>query len=128
MVEDMTRDPESSRMHLLKQLRGNSEFLETLKEEISDIWTSELKTVSFYETIKTSTVAKVALATSSLIEPLFINCPVLVCIQQVREIRPRKEDGHIRLCSFISSKRKPNTRGEKPYRYGEIRFKARSNL
>jgi hypothetical protein len=67
MVEDITRDPESSRIQLLKQLRGNSEFLETLKEDISDIWTSELKTVSFYETIKTSTVAKVALATSGLI-------------------------------------------------------------
>ncbi|KAF8537282.1 hypothetical protein BDD12DRAFT_982249 [Trichophaea hybrida] len=60
MVEDMTRDPESSRIQLLKQLRGNSGFLETLKEEISDIWTSERQTIRFYETMKTAAVAKSA--------------------------------------------------------------------
>ncbi|KAF8244133.1 hypothetical protein K440DRAFT_520118, partial [Wilcoxina mikolae CBS 423.85] len=32
MVGDMTSDPESSTIQLVKQLRGNSEFLENLKE------------------------------------------------------------------------------------------------
>lgn len=57
MVEDISSSPEPS-LYLLRQLRENSQFLETQKELLVHVWPS-LQVVSFYETELTPTVKKV---------------------------------------------------------------------
>jgi len=53
-------DRETSKLNLLKQLREGSEFLEVQKEELENIWAEyKPQIVSFYELIKTPTVAQV---------------------------------------------------------------------
>jgi len=51
---------ETSKYNLLKQLKEGSGFLEVQKEELENIWAEyKPKIVSFYELIKTPTVAQV---------------------------------------------------------------------
>jgi hypothetical protein len=58
MVEDMSSDLESQPTKLLRQLREGSEFLESQRDELVDIWTGR-KVISYYETVGTPTVKKV---------------------------------------------------------------------
>jgi hypothetical protein len=58
MVEDLSGEVETSRLRLLVQLRENSEFLETQRDALADIWTDR-KIVSFYEVHSTRAVQKV---------------------------------------------------------------------
>jgi len=58
MVQDMSLDLESQPAKLLQQLREGSEFLESQRDELVDIW-SGLKIVSYYETVDTPTVKEV---------------------------------------------------------------------
>lgn len=59
MVREMCTGTESQRMKLLHQLREGSNFLESQRDELVDIW-SKLKVVSYYETVATPTVQKVS--------------------------------------------------------------------
>jgi hypothetical protein len=63
MVDDMSSRAESNSMDLLYQLREGSEFLETQADGLTGIW-SQFCVVSFYETLKTPTVARVHRAIS----------------------------------------------------------------
>ncbi|KAF8538615.1 hypothetical protein BDD12DRAFT_805984 [Trichophaea hybrida] len=56
MVEDISSS-QSSKLSLLFQLRENSEFLETNRDGLVDIWNGR-KIVNFYETLDTPTVKK----------------------------------------------------------------------
>ena len=58
MVRDMPSDLESQPVKLLQQLREGSEFLESLKDELVDIW-SRRRIISYYETVGTPTVKSV---------------------------------------------------------------------
>ncbi|KAF8534239.1 hypothetical protein BDD12DRAFT_757301, partial [Trichophaea hybrida] len=58
MVEDLSGGVETSRLKLLMQLRENSEFLETQRDALADIWPGR-KIISFYEVEKTRVVQKV---------------------------------------------------------------------
>jgi hypothetical protein len=59
MVDTDTGGQES-RLNLLGQLKEDSEFLETQKEDLLCIWGEiQGKIVSFYETVKTPTTQKV---------------------------------------------------------------------
>jgi hypothetical protein len=60
MVEDLSGGVETARKRLLMQLRENSEFLDTQRDELSDssIWLGR-KIVSFYEVERTRVVQKV---------------------------------------------------------------------
>jgi len=55
MVQDMSLDLESQPAKLLQQLREGSEFLESQRDELVDIWIGR-KIVSYYETVGTPTV------------------------------------------------------------------------
>ncbi|KAF8538307.1 hypothetical protein BDD12DRAFT_779452, partial [Trichophaea hybrida] len=57
MVEDLSGGVETSRLRLLMQLRENSEFLETQRDALADIWPGR-KIISFYEVEKTRVVQK----------------------------------------------------------------------
>ncbi|KAF8538250.1 hypothetical protein BDD12DRAFT_928675 [Trichophaea hybrida] len=57
MVEDLSGGVETARLTLLKQLRENSEFLETQRDALDDIWPGR-KIISFYEVEKTPVVQK----------------------------------------------------------------------
>jgi hypothetical protein len=58
MVEDLSGGVETSRLRLLMQLRENSEFMETQRDALADIWPGR-KIISFYEVEKTRVVQKV---------------------------------------------------------------------
>ncbi|KAF8539839.1 hypothetical protein BDD12DRAFT_805016 [Trichophaea hybrida] len=57
MVEDLSGGVETARLRLLMQLRENSEFLETQRDALADIWPGR-KIISFYEVEKTHVVQK----------------------------------------------------------------------
>lgn len=58
MVRDMSEHgTQSSRIKLINLLTGDSEFLEALRDSLTDIW-DNLKVFSFYELWKTPTVQK----------------------------------------------------------------------
>jgi hypothetical protein len=58
MVDDLSGGKETSRLRLLMQLRENSEFLDTQRDALDDIWSGR-KIISFYEVEKTRVVQKV---------------------------------------------------------------------
>lgn len=58
MVIDLSGRDDSARSRLLKQLKENSDFLATQREDLVDIWEGR-KIFSFYETEFTPTVKKV---------------------------------------------------------------------
>jgi hypothetical protein len=59
MVKDMFSDLESQATKLLLQLREGSEFLESQRDELVDIWSGR-KIISYYETVDTPPVKKYA--------------------------------------------------------------------
>jgi hypothetical protein len=59
MVKDMSLDLESQATKLLQQLREGSEFLESQRDELVDIWNGR-KIISYYETVDTPTVKQYA--------------------------------------------------------------------
>ncbi|KAF8246653.1 hypothetical protein K440DRAFT_683829 [Wilcoxina mikolae CBS 423.85] len=60
MVEDVSQGKKTSRSELVKQLREGSDFLDTQRDDITNLWgpTSNIQIFSFYETKKTPTVRK----------------------------------------------------------------------
>jgi hypothetical protein len=58
MVQDMSPDLESQPTKLLQQLREGSEFLESQRDELVNIWVGR-RIISYYETVGTPTVKKV---------------------------------------------------------------------
>jgi hypothetical protein len=62
MVEDKLPG-ETSRFELVKQLREGSNFLDTQRDDIVNLWgpTSNIQIFSFYETKRTQTVTKVSI-------------------------------------------------------------------
>jgi hypothetical protein len=60
MVEDLGSD--DSILNLLHQIREDSEYLELQKKDLSKIWSTLSKVVTFYETVKTPVVQKVVVA------------------------------------------------------------------
>jgi hypothetical protein len=59
MVKDMSSDLESQATKLLQQLREGSEFLESQRDELVDIWSGR-KIISYYETVDTPAVKQYA--------------------------------------------------------------------
>jgi hypothetical protein len=59
MVKDIFLDLESQPTKLLQQLREGSEFLESQRDELVDIWSGR-KIISYYETVDTPTVRQYA--------------------------------------------------------------------
>ncbi|KAF8532857.1 hypothetical protein BDD12DRAFT_764502, partial [Trichophaea hybrida] len=58
MIDDLSGGVETSRLRLLMQLRENSEFLETQRDTLADIWPGR-KIISLYEVEITRVVQKV---------------------------------------------------------------------
>jgi len=58
MVTDLSDGKDNARLRLSRQLRENSEFLETQREDLVDIWAGR-RIFSFYETEFTPDLQKV---------------------------------------------------------------------
>jgi hypothetical protein len=79
MIDDVSPG-ESSRSEFVKQLREGSNFLNTQRDDITNLWnqTSGIEIVSFYETKTTAVVKKVGTLKIPLCSTLFVLISCLV--------------------------------------------------